>query len=218
MIKDYNNVLEALEGISAHLLQVAVYTTVSPQCIIILDADPANLLDSLQSLRDYVNKRRLPFPLLVNKEFVLSSLDSFPLEFLDIVSANYTNLLAKEDVLKQCSFSASDLRLQMEREVKSKWLLTRLTVLENPPKPKDLAQILFTSIISMLPVLKGFCHLNDQEIPTGLEALINLATQITQIDLSFLMHWLTLDKADTFIMKNYLGILQSLIVLLENAD
>ncbi|MDD4310557.1 MAG: hypothetical protein PHO32_09270 [Candidatus Cloacimonetes bacterium] len=63
MKKDYNDIMDTLVGVSENLLQVAVYTTTAPRCVIILDRDPANLLESMEPVREYVNKRHLPFPL-----------------------------------------------------------------------------------------------------------------------------------------------------------
>lgn len=218
MKKDFSEVMEALQGISASLLQVAVYTTFEPRCVVILEKDPPNLLENLDTLREYADKRHLSFPLLVTREFVLSSLDSFPLEFLDIVSSGYTNLLAKEDILKDLKFAVADTRLQMEREIKSKWLLTRLSALELSQKPRALADIMEMSIRSLIPVLKGFCFISDRAIPRDMPGLIKTVTDITQLDLSFLTHWMTLKKADIYIVKNYLDILYRISELLESMD
>lgn len=233
MKKDYSDVMESLDGLKPHLLQVATYATFEERCIIILDQDPPDLLERLEPLQEYVQKRNLPFPLLVSRDFIISSLDSFPLEFLDIVSAEYTNLLAKEDLLKHLSFSIPDLRLQMEREVKSKWLLTRLSVLEQSLKPKAIANVLELSIHSLIPVLKGLCFVHQLQqsktgeirsilkkgmVPIELDQIISQATELTQIDLSFLMHWVELKKADVFIAKNYLEILSRFSTLLESWD
>lgn len=211
MIQDFSQVIEALNGVNKHLLQVAVYHNPTPHCVVILDSDPPNLLDSLKDLRDYTQKRKLPYPLLVNKQFVLDSLDSYPLEFLDIVSSNYENLYAKEDVLKGLRFNRADLRLQMEREVKSKWLLTRLTILEQNPKPKALAQTLALSIHAILPVLKGLCYIYDRPIPIDAIALIAQAGDACKMNLTQLGTWLQLSEADTQIAKTYLDILQQLM-------
>ncbi len=78
MKNDFSEVMNTLTGIQDYLLQVAVYEDFQPQCIIILEKDPPNLLESLSSLRDYSNKRKLRFPLVVTRRFVNNSLDSFP--------------------------------------------------------------------------------------------------------------------------------------------
>jgi hypothetical protein len=216
MKHDYSSVMKVLQGLSAELVQVATYESPSPRCVIILEKDPAYLLESLEPLRDYCHRHRLPFPLLINRSFVLSSLDSYPLEFLDIVSSGYQNLLAREDLLSDLKFAAADLRLQMERELKSKWLHTRLAVLEQKQKPRALADTLKLSINAIIPVLKGFCYLGDRIIPKQLPELTAQAAEITKLNLSLLNSWVQLDKADIYIIKNYLEILHSLTSALDN--
>lgn len=218
MKKDYSEVMDALQSLTPNLLQVAVYTSFEERCVVILEKDPPNLLENLETLREYCHKRHLAFPLLVTREFVLSSLDSFPLEFLDIVSSDYTNLFAQEDLLQSLNFSPADMRLQMEREVKSKWLLTRLAVSEQSQKPRALASVLVLSIRSLLPVLKGLCYIKLKPIPPTQKELLDTVMEITQLDLSFLLHWMSLDKADIFIIKNYLDLLYRISEILERMD
>ncbi|MDY0151206.1 MAG: hypothetical protein RBS43_02910 [Candidatus Cloacimonas sp.] len=218
MKKDYSEVMETLKSLMPSLLQVAVYTTYEERCVVILEKDPPNILESLDALREYCHKRHLPFPLLISRDFVLSSLDSFPLEFLDIVSSNYTNLFDQEDILQNLKFSSADLRLQMEREIKSKWLLTRLAVSEQSQKPRALANVLVQSIRSLLPVLKGLCYISLKPIPFTQNEIIDSVMEITQLDLSFLLHWMSLDKADIFIIKNYLDLLSRFSEILEQMD
>jgi len=215
-MKDFSSVLPSLEQIKSHLLQVAVYGESKQRCVIILESDPSGLLDSLDELRNYCHKNRLAFPLLINRQFVSGSLDSYPLEFLDIVSGDYQNLFATEDLLQSLVFSKADLRLQMEREIKGKWLLTRLSVLEQSPKPKALAETLQLSIRSILPVLKGICYSADRPIPQSTSLLIEQAGEESKIDLGLLNRWMKLDKADRLTIQSYLDILQSLMAYLEN--
>ncbi len=217
-MKDFSKVMPTLEHLKNHLLQVAMYGTNQQRCVVIFDSDPPGLLDSLDELRSFCTKSKLPFPLLINRQFVTSSLDSYPLEFLDIVSGNYKNLFVTEDLLQSLSFSHSDLRLQMEREIKGKWLLTRLSVLEQSPKPKAMAETLQLSIRSILPVLKGICFISDLPIPQNPELLLQQAGKVCQIDLGLLSRWLKLDKADRFTIQSYLDVLQSLMSYIETLN
>jgi len=218
MKKDFSDVLGSLTSIKPHLVQVAAYTSSGPRCVIILDREPPHLLDGLSPLRDYCNKRNLLFPLVITTTFVEKSLDSFPLEFLDIITGNYQNLYSTEDLLEKLQFERSDVLLQIERELKSKWLLTRLSVLEGSSKPKAIAEVMHLSIRSILPALKGFCYVHDRPVPQSLPELLAQTTAITGVELKFLGQWLQQDKADTFTIKSYVEILQSLITFLEKSE
>ncbi|MEN6445455.1 MAG: hypothetical protein ABFC98_05360 [Candidatus Cloacimonas sp.] len=218
MTRDFSEVMPTLTGIQDNLLQVAVYTDFQPQCVIILEQDPPHLLESLDALRNYANQRKLRFPLLINRKFVNSSLDSYPLEFLDIVTANYQNLFVKEDILKSLQFNPTDLRLQMEREIKSKWLLIRLTVLEQKNSPAQLANILLLTFSNIVPVLKGICYLKDGSVPASMEEMITRTEQIISVKIEAMFDWGSGKKADLKNVQQFLAILEEIMQYLENID
>lgn len=215
MSRNYSRILDSLEAIKPNLLQVVSYETFELRCAIILDTDPPHLLDGLNNLRTYTIKNRLAFPLLVNRKFVENSLDVFPLEFLDITSSNYQSIYCKEDLLSKLQFAKSDVLLQMERELKSKLLLTRLTVLEASPKPKILAAKLQMAIQAITPVLKGFCYCADSPIPQDFPDLLAQVQLITNIELKQMGEWVKMEKVELFHIKNFLEILQNLINYME---
>lgn len=216
MNKDFSNVMSTLTGIQDSLLQVAVYTDFQPQCVIILEEDPPDLLESLDSLKNYTIKRKLRFPLLINRNFAESSLDSYPLEFLDIVSSNYENLFVKKDLLKTLKFDPVNLRLQMEREIKSKWLLIRLSVLEKKNTPKQLADFLALTLGSIVRVLKGICYLNDGSVPQTLEDIFVRTTNITDVDFDVMLRCLTTKEATLETVEQYLSILGDIMRYVEH--
>lgn len=217
MSRDYSSVLSSMEAIKSDLIQVVGYDSFQPRCAIILETEPPHLLEGLESLRNFCIKHRLAFPLVVTRQFVERSLDCFPLEFMDISSSSYHNIYCTEDLFAKLKFSKADVRLQMERELKSKWLLTRLTILEASPKPKILTQTLKASIHAITPVLKGFCYTADAPIPASFPELLAKASQITACDLKLMEAWEQLKKAELTHIKNYLEILQSLINFLDTA-
>jgi len=216
MKNDFSEVMSTLTGIQDYLLQVAVYEDFQPQCIIILEKDPPDLLESLNSLRDYTSKRKLRYPLLVTRNFVNSSLDSFPLEFLDITASNYENLYVKKDILKKLKFEPADIRLQMEREIKGKWLLIRLSVLEKKNTPKQLADILALTLGNIVRVLKGICYLNDGSVPQTLEDLFIRTTNITDVDFDVMLSCLTTREATLANVKQYLSVIEDIMHYIEH--
>lgn len=218
MSRDYSNVLSSLEVIKSDLVQVVGYESFKPHCAIILELEPPHLLESLENLRNFCIKQRLDFPLVVTRKFVEKSLDSFPLEFLDIASGSYHNIFCNEDLLAKLKFAKTEVRLQMERELKSKWLLTRLTVLEARPKPKILSQTLRASIHAIAPALKGLCFCADIPIPASFPELLAKVSQITACDLKPMEKWEQLEKAELTHIKNYLEILQNLINYMEASE
>lgn len=181
----YDDLMSTLRELKDNLLQVAVYTGYdkAERAVLIFEDDPPAFFEALQPLVRLIRKRRLPEPLIVNRVFVESSLDSYPLEFLNMLTS-YRNLLANTDILKGLSFAKADLRLQMERELKSKWLLTRQALLENPFKLPLVRDVILRSRTALHPVLKGFFALVDEPVPKELDHAVEGAERISGCELS----------------------------------
>ncbi len=205
--KNHDGLLPVLDPLRGMILQLALHTSYSgiTRAILILDEEPSDLFGALQPLVKFIKGRRLPEPLIVNRAFVMDSLDSFPLEFLDIQSS-YENLFQVEDLLAGLCFAAADLRLQMERELKSKWLLTRQAVLENPWKSERVTQVMRVSREAIHPVLKGFFALVGQKAPLVLNDAVIQAAGIAACDLSPLLDPIA-GIADVY---RYIGMLSQL--------
>ncbi|MBM4404342.1 MAG: hypothetical protein FJ042_08220 [Candidatus Cloacimonetes bacterium] len=178
------DIVSAVNVNDANLLQVAIYDIHKPQqsCIMIYEKEPQPFFVALKPVADYCNRKKLPLPLIITREFIQYSTDSYPLEFIDIMT-DYENLHVKEDLLAGLDIAAGDVRLQMERELKGKWLLTRLAGLEFASKPKHCATIAKGSAMSILPVLKGFFFLKQQTIPVDPLELIQQADALTAFDM-----------------------------------
>lgn len=137
--------------------------------------------DSVDSLRrglDLVakwRKRMVNTPLFMTKAYIESSLDSYPIEFLDM-QANY-QLVYGEDVLKTLVIRPADLRVQCERELKGKALRLRQVYLEAKENPRALREIISGSITAFTSIFQGLLFLKGKEIPTTKREIIHLVSQ-----------------------------------------
>ena len=78
--------------------------------LIVLSEDAIDYLDvALETVAQW-RKRNVSTPLFMTKSYIESSLDSYPLEFLNM--QNNHVLVYGEDVLRGISFESSHLRLQ----------------------------------------------------------------------------------------------------------
>ncbi|MCB5252720.1 MAG: hypothetical protein RBR69_08150 [Candidatus Cloacimonadaceae bacterium] len=213
----YSGLLKSLDHLSDYLVQVYVYQELTDHysAVIIMDQDPEGWLTQLAPLAKYVQKHRLNLPLIINKRFIQYSLDSYPLEFINIISSQSVNLLLKEDLLSELDILPSDVRLQMEREFKSKWLLTRQVLLEGKLTARNLRQTLHLSIGSLIPALKGFFFLARQPYPQTLDDLFEQATLISKIDVNSLNIWLKQSSLELADAERYLSILKKLMEVTE---
>jgi hypothetical protein len=213
----YTGILNSLNNLNDQLIQVNIYQDLlgNFNAVVILDEDPDGWLEKLSPLAKYTAKHKLNLPLIINRRFIRYSLDSYPLEFINIISSTNQNLIVKEDLLSNLEINAADVRLQMEREFKSKWLLTRQIVLESGFNNKRLRETLQLSISALIPAIKGFFFLSKQPYPKDLQELFDQAALISKLDLGVFALWLqskTIEAAD---VERYLSILHKLMELME---
>lgn len=215
-MKTYDDIMPLLKSCEADLLQVSTYSNAlgEQECVIIFETDPEDIVQRMRALRRHLALKRLPMPLVVNREFVISALDSYPLEFLNI-SVQYRNLFCRQDLLADLQFEKTDMRLQIERELKSKWLLTRMAILERSHGSRRLARILRKSINSIFPALKGLSRLAGMGVPSGMQEIIRNAEQITGVDLGIIAHLSLSKQSEPEEAERYLKALHLLDLALD---
>lgn len=186
-MKKWEKIVEELKKtMPDNLVQVAVFNYESSEIgnlVIVLKNDSLEKLASLRPVIQKVIRQKLPTPLIISQSYVEYSLDSFPLEFLNI-KTDYSNLFAEKDIFEKLQFEKKYIRLEMERELKSKMLLIKTAVMENWGNPKVLKQIITLSIISIESILKGLLFLLDEDIPKEDFTLLKKADAVTNFDIS----------------------------------
>lgn len=108
-------------------------------------------------------KRRVAPPLIVSRNYIESSLDSFPLEFMDM-QANH-RLVFGEDLLSDLTISTDNLRLQCERELKGKLLHLRTSFLQFAGSKRMLFQLVTQSLADFSILFTGLLHLKSVTVP-----------------------------------------------------
>lgn len=169
--------------------QIAVYNTgLSEQgnLVVILPDDSIEEIVKAHRIVKEISRKRIEPPLIISPHYIAHSLDSFPLEFLNI-KTDYYNIYSKTDIFKDLQFEHSYIRLEMERELKSKELLIKMTVLDYYGDAKILKKLITVSVKSIEPILKGLLYLHNEAIPKERKELIHKADKITDFDISSLM-------------------------------
>jgi len=109
-------------------------------------------------------------PVFFTEEYIFSSLDVFPIEFLDIVE-NYTVLYGK-DIMSGIKVDSRNLRFQCEHELKSKLInIKRRYLISN--KQKELENLLFTTFTSTLHIMRNMLRLKGINPPYMKEAILS---------------------------------------------
>ncbi|RLC45740.1 MAG: hypothetical protein DRH57_07450 [Candidatus Cloacimonadota bacterium] len=140
-------------------------------------------IDSLLKAKHAIlslKKKKVGTPLFLTKEYIQHSLDTFPIEFLNIQTQHKT--IFGEDIFSELTFSNDDLRLQAERELKGKSLLLRLSFLENIKNHNALLQLISSSITSFIPVFKALLFIKAKPIPNTKESIIRSTQEAMNID------------------------------------
>jgi hypothetical protein len=136
--------------------------------------------EDLNKVAPIINKYKIINPLFLTEEYILSSSDIFPIEFLDM-QENYF-LLYGRDILKGIHVETRNLRFQCEQELKAKLINLRQLYLKVYKNNFALRNLLFKSLTSLLHILRNVLRLKGrpptylkQDIikTTGLEFKIN---------------------------------------------
>lgn len=109
--------------------------------------------------------KRLPVirSLFLTENFINSSIDVFPIEFLDM-QENYFVLYGK-DILKDIHIDTANLRFQCEHEIKGKILHLRQLYLKLCDNKRLLRDLLFKSATSVAHILRNVLRLRTKQRP-----------------------------------------------------
>lgn len=152
------------------------------EILTILSDDSLLVFDKFHSVEKDWLKKGVDFTYFMTEDFVNNSLDSFPLEFFDMQKRNI--LLFGLNTLKDLSIKESDLRLQIERELRGKSLNLKREIVSLNGSSKGLKELLNKSFPQFLTILRAIIHLSNSEyIAIEPKADIEKTSEITKVNL-----------------------------------
>jgi predicted nucleotidyltransferase len=128
----------------------------------------------------YWQKRRVAVPLVLTKVFIDSSLDCYPIEFMNMKNNNI--LIYGEDILTQIKIEATNLRLQIERELKGKLILLRQGYLEAQGKPRQLKNLIGRSFTAIISIFNALLYYKHSSAPKERQETIKEISKVFKID------------------------------------
>jgi hypothetical protein len=131
--------------------------------VVVLKTMDLKFVEFLAPLGGKYGKKRIAAPLVMTPEYITGSLDAFPVEFLDFKLIHKT--VFGEDLFKDLQLTARDLRLQCEREVKSKLIHLRQGYIASLGEKKPLTEVLVRSITGSMPVFRAIIFVLGAEPP-----------------------------------------------------
>lgn len=121
--------------------------------IIVLNKMDLKFLEDFAPLGKKFGKKQISSPLIMTPEYISSSLDVFPVEFLTIKLLHKT--VFGEDIFNDLEINNSDLRYQCERELKVKLIGLRQGYLSSLGNRKFLADGFISSFSGYIPLFRG---------------------------------------------------------------
>jgi predicted nucleotidyltransferase len=148
--------------------------------MIVLSEEGIHRLHLAHDLVARWRRKRVGTPLFATKTYIDSSLDTFPIEFLNI-KGNYL-VIQGEDVLAGLSFTKEFVRMQCERELKGKLLLLRQRYVETGGKGRILRSLIAASLPTFTFVFKGLLHILGEEVPITRTEAVSLVARRFNLD------------------------------------
>ena len=119
-------------------------------------------------------------PVIITERYISRSLDSFPLEFLDIAKTGKVLYGVGIDYIT-ANISKEAVRVSCERELKSKLIGLKRVYLHSKGKTKGLRDLLFHSLTGLRVILLGLHYLQNTEAKANVVSLSQDAEISTEL-------------------------------------
>ena len=141
--------------------------------LIVLSESAMNRLESISPLISKWKKRKVATPLVMTREDLCTSVDSYPVEFLNM--ERHYRVVCGEDVLAGLEFKTDYVRLQCERELKGKSLLLIQRFFETEGDPRKLRTLIAASITAFISIFNALLFLKGIPIPDNKREVVREA-------------------------------------------
>jgi hypothetical protein len=166
-------------------------------------------------------KRKVATPLFLTENYVETSLDVFPIEYLNF--QRHHTVVHGKGVLADLPLKLQFIRLQCEREIKGKLLLLRHAFLDTDGKSRAMKNVISQSLGAFAAISEALLYLKGLEAPRGRRNKIRAMAEAFQLDPSMFETLLDIKEekkkpsSDEMkrIFQTYLGEIRKLAVLVD---
>lgn len=192
--------------------------------LVVLSGEVADDLEKVLPFIPKWKKRAVATPVIMTKALIASSVDVYPVEFLNM--KRHYEVVHGEDPLGHLVFDRKTLRPQCERELKGKLLLLRTGFLETEGKAAELQRLMAASITAFLSVFNALLHMQRQEAPRGRREIVAAMADAHGIDASPFLRCIDLregHKGVPFeelkaIFRSYTAEIRKLIAIIDGLE
>ncbi len=161
--------------------------------VVVKKLDLKRMKGTSKTVRKWVRKGN-PVPLIFTHDRILKSDDVFPLEFSDIKENH--RVVCGRDVFKNIKINNKNLRLELERELKSKILRLRQAYVMTGGKKNEVKKLLTNSLSTFIALIKGVIRLYGKKPPSLKKKVIAEIPDKIKIDRSVFYRILTLKEGN----------------------
>jgi hypothetical protein len=147
--------------------------------LIVGDASPSALRPIHEPVAEWTRTGNPP-PLIFSERGWHASTDVFPIEIEDMREAH--RVLRGSDPFADITTTRSDLRSELEREVRGKLLRLRTEYAAAAPKGKDLEELLLDSIGTFFVLFRAVLRLAGHTPPQTPKTLVHETAEVTGLD------------------------------------
>ncbi len=115
-------------------------------------------------------KKRISAPLFLTREDITSSLDIFPIEFLEM-KENYVQIYG-EDILASVQVDDANIRIFCEQQIKGKLIRLRQAYFSAGRHHQSLSALLAETLNTLFPIFRNILRLKAKTPPTGKSEII----------------------------------------------
>lgn len=133
-------------------------------------------------------------PIFATKDYLRTSADVFPLEFLDMRDAHVT--LLGSDPLEGLQVDPANLRHQVEAELKGKLMRLRAAYVRACGNPQAVADLMRDSLASFRIAFQGLLRLHGEKPPTSRLEIMRAVASDYDLDSGALLAVVALHKGD----------------------
>lgn len=145
--------------------------------LVVLERLDVDVLDALAPVVALWMRGKNPPPMLFTLDQLRRSADVFPIELTDI--REHHKLLAGENVLADLAVEKNHLRLQLERELRTRLIALRQRYLGVAGRPQEVLALMLDSLSTFLVLFRAALRLFQDTVPPGkLDALAALAPHV----------------------------------------
>ncbi len=160
--------------------------------LILLARQDTDLLKQYAAMHKRWKKEQIVVPLFLTQAELRSSVELFPLEYLEIQEQHV--LLAGRDPFPEIRIDGRNLRLQCEQELRGNLLRLRQRFVEGGASTEAITILLPLSLTALLPCLRGLLRAAGNPIGRSSEAVLKAVQQQWNVDCSAFQDVLSLKR------------------------